>query len=422
MGEVPTLAWILASLFHFERYIVPALPPTLEEIERNEHLRPKPVARRVRDVWLACLFAALAALTRFDAVLLLPYFFGRLVMTRQLSLLKNRAVIGGILLALGLTAPYYYLTWKEYGTAVAKAASEGTVEGSTSLFALSNLFFYPSQLPKQISWFLLLPALVGFLVSWLPFRLDHSAVWRMLVIAVYLTFTPLAELDSRHTIYWLPAWAYFSVYGFFWLCSAAPELTTRVMAIFFGGIVVLGGLLYTTWIGPNHYVFGYREAAEYVVEHSEPQERILIDAFLNGGFIADVRLLDPQRGRTVLRGDKIFYGMISDPHGGYQDFAQGPDEIAQRIFDYDPAYIVVEQPQLYFDLPGAQNFREAIRKYADRFELVKTVEIRSNRTIFEDARLEIYKNRKRNPNPKRDISLPMLNLGKTLGSPPNPKE
>src|SRR5262249_55478177 len=41
--EVPTLAWVLAAVFHFERYLVEERP---------------------RDAVLACLFAALAALTR----------------------------------------------------------------------------------------------------------------------------------------------------------------------------------------------------------------------------------------------------------------------------------------------------------------------------------------------------------------------
>ena len=49
--EVPTLALVLASVFHFERYLGEG---------------------RARDAILACLFAAFAALTRFDGVLLLP--------------------------------------------------------------------------------------------------------------------------------------------------------------------------------------------------------------------------------------------------------------------------------------------------------------------------------------------------------------
>ena len=64
--EIPTLALVLACAFHFERYL--------------ERLR-------TRDALLACLFAALAALTRFDGVVLLTFALLRLGFGRRLGLL-----------------------------------------------------------------------------------------------------------------------------------------------------------------------------------------------------------------------------------------------------------------------------------------------------------------------------------------------
>ncbi len=393
MLEIPTLAWVLASIFHFERY--------LEKLSR-------------KDAWLACLFAAFAALTRFDGVMLLPFVVGRLLMRQQFYVLKDRHVIGGILLASLLTIPYYFITWKEYGGAVAAAATQGTGADSTGLLSLRNIVYYPSALPFQMSWFLCVPAWVGFARSWLPYRLSPPGVYQMLIVAVYVTFSPLAELEERHAIYWLPAWTLFSISGFFWLMTAVPSLSERLKAIALGGTIMVVGLLWETCRLPNHFVFGYAEAAAYVVEHAKGK-RVLIDAFLNGGFIYDVYSFDKAHRLTVLRGDKLFYGMLSDPHGGYEEHVKGTAEVAKMIYDLDPEYIVIEQPVLYFkEMPGAILVRETIAKYPERFELVKAIDIRTNRKIFQGASLEIYRNIFRNPNPIENIAVPMLNLGKEL--------
>ena len=81
MLEVPALALGLIAVVHFEK-----------------HLRD----RRFRDALLACLFAACCALTRFDGVFLIPYFALRMASTRNWQLLKSRAVVWPVFVALAV--------------------------------------------------------------------------------------------------------------------------------------------------------------------------------------------------------------------------------------------------------------------------------------------------------------------------------
>ncbi|MBY0514286.1 MAG: glycosyltransferase family 39 protein, partial [Gemmataceae bacterium] len=181
MLEVPALALVLASVFHFERYLD---------------------AARRRDAVLACLFAALAALTRFDGVVLLPYFLVRLVPGGRLRLLLRRPVLAGVALALALTVPYYLFTLSVYGGGIGRAAGDGTRPEDTSFLDPRNVTFYPACLPDQVGWPVVVAALVGLIAT---ARRPQAGPYLALAAATYLTFTPLAELEPRHTIYWVPA-------------------------------------------------------------------------------------------------------------------------------------------------------------------------------------------------------------------------
>ena len=390
MLEMHCLALVLAAVFHFERHLA-------------DHRR--------RDAWLACLLAALAALTRFDGICLLPYYAIRLLMTRNLALLKRPAVAGGILTALLLTGPYYLLTLREYGSTIAKTARESPAAGGTTSFGFQNLAYYPAHIPEQIGWPAAGIALVGLFCSFRRESRRAAGPAFGLLLATYLFFTPIAELDSRHTIYWLPALILFAVKG----CSAAARLVRRPRLTLPLVILVAAGSAIESVREPSLCVFGYEEAAEYVVGNNRETRVCLMDGFLNGGFIYQVRRHDPDRRLSVLRGDKLFYTVLSEPDAGYKGHARGEEEVIALISRYDPELIVVEEPQLYFDLPGARLLRETLRDHPERFRLEKTIPIRSNHFRFAGARLEIWRNTIRNPERSEFLELEMLSIGRSLG-------
>ncbi|WP_020471111.1 ArnT family glycosyltransferase [Zavarzinella formosa] len=391
MLEIPCLAILLASVFHFERY--------LGETRR-------------RDAWLACLFAALAALTRFDGICLLPYFIIRLLMTGNLALLKRWPVLGGILTAGILTGPYYLFTMREYGSTIAKAAREAPTAGGTASFGIHNLVYYPSCIPEQIGWFAAVAAIIGLFCSLRRESRRAAGPAFGLLLATYLFFTPIAELDSRHTIYWLPGLVILAVNG----CKTVAGLVRRPRLALPLTLLVAVGSIGTSVREPSIYVFGYEEAAEYVVEHNRETRVCLMDGFLNGGFIYQLRRHDPERRLWTLRGDKLFYTVLSEPDAGYKDHAREEEEVLSLIHRYDPELIIVEEPQLYFDLPGAKLLRETLHDHPERFQLEKTIPIRTNHFRFANARLEIWRNKIRNPDRSEFLEIEMLSIGRNLGA------
>ena len=62
----------------------------------------------------------------------------------------------------------------------------------------------------------------------------------------------------------------------------------------------------------------------------------------------------------VLRGDKLFYSMLSEPAAGYKDHAHSEEEVLALLAKFDPEWIVVEDPQVHYELPGATMLRAVL--------------------------------------------------------------
>ena len=160
----------------------------------------------------------------------------------------------------------------------------------------------------------------------------------------------------------------------------------------------------------------HEEAAEYVIANTRETRVCLMDAFLNGAFIYQVRRHDPDRRLWTIRGDKLLYSMLCDPHAGYEEYARVEAEVIALIHRYDPELIIVEEPQIYFDLPGAALLRRVLRDHPERFTLEKSIPIRTNHFRFANARLEIWRNHIRNPNRSEKLEIEMMAIGRSLGT------
>jgi hypothetical protein len=414
MLEVPTLAWSLMACYHFHRYLESA---------------------RRRDLVLCCLAAALTALTRFDGVYLAPLFLVWLAGARRLGVLRRREVWLGIAGAVLLAAPFYLFAASQVGGSHLKAATEGTTQSSTHFLAPQNFVLYPAFIPEQIGWLALAPALVGLAAGLAPNRRAASWPYLAMLLATYVTFVPLAEPESRHAIYWVPALCLFAADGALFLAArlgwhghlgrgwaaTAPQPSRRTHGwdsrgtteILVATILVVG----TAWEAfpkPTEYVRGYEDAARYVVEHNSETPVCLFDEFLGGNFIYQVRRHDAGRRLSVLRGDKLFYAVLSEPTGGYEELVRGEAEILALIYKYDPELIVVEEPQIHFEVPMAQLLRRTLRNHPERFEVVKVVPLDSNHVAYRGKKLVIYRNRVRNPRREPLNSIRVLGLGRDI--------
>ncbi|MGL6075080.1 MAG: ArnT family glycosyltransferase [Fimbriiglobus sp.] len=387
--EMPTLAMVLASIYHFEK--------CLESYS-------------FRQAMLACVFAALAALTRFDGVLLLPFVAIRILQTREWRVLTRRGVIIGVLTAIVLTGPNYALTMREYSKGLVTATTTGTNSDSTSFLALANFTRYPEFVPEQIGSIGTFATIMGAIIA---VATKHSARGFLLALiaAVYVTFTPMAEQESRHAIYWIPALALLTVIGLEWLgrkCSLTLAVTLAAG--------ILGWTAYLSTEERGWYVRGYEEAAKYVLENREADRPVLMEGVLNGGFIYQIRRLDTTRRVQVLRGDKLFYAVLSNPAGGYEEFTKSDTEALAKLHDYDPEFIVIESAPLFdLDLPASRRFHELLKKHPDKFRFEKRIDFDSNHDAFKTFGLEIYRKVDRNPQHRPLTSIPVLGLGRDVG-------
>lgn len=391
MLEMPALAFVMAAVYHFVRYL---------DLGRS------------LDVYAASLAAALFALTRFDGLFLLLFFGLAVAARRRFDVLRRREVWLAALLALAIVLPVYVPMMSEFGRAHVLMTVQGGAEGFAGRGPWYALTYYPRDLVRQIGTFTAVPCVIGFFAALGPAR--RRACWPYLTLAAatYLAFTPLAELEERHSIYWYPAFALFAWVGIEWLASRLklPRLRTALAAI------VLCGALWTAATSRTLYLRGYEEAARYVVANTSSSRFTFIDGFLNGDFIYQVRRLDPGRRLWNLRGDKLLYGVLISPRGGYKEYAGAEAGILETLHHYDPDLIVVEEPQVFFKIPMAEQLRKTLASHPERFELVKTFPVDSNVHAFQGVRLAVYRSRVRNPNPARQVSFDMIGLGRSLGA------
>lgn len=387
--EVPTLALVLASVNRFEAYLT---------------------GGRRRDALLACLWAAAAALTRFDGVVLLPYFCIRLTAEHKLAWLLRWPVLAGMALALCLTLPYYLFTWAQYRPGLTAAATVGTADHSTGWLALDNFWLYPAYTFGQVGRFVTLAAVVGLTQVWRQWR-GATGPLVALMAATYVTFVPLAEPEPRHAIYWVPALTGLAALGIKWVAERRGHRVAAVAA--FLVVATVGGQSFSE---SGWYVRGYADAAKYVVSHRQTDRPVMFDGVLTGGFIYQVRLLDPSRTLRVVRGDKLLYAVMSDPHGGYVDLAATEDAVRERLHAADPEFIIVESPQM-FDLvmPAADRLRVVLITDPHCYRFEGYVKFASNHYMFQGSRLEVYRKLDRNPTPDDRAAIPVLGLGRGVG-------
>ncbi len=391
MLEIPTLAFVLAAVVRFEQYLT---------------------ARRGRDAIFACLLAAGAALTRFDGIVLAVYFGLRLLGTRNLRLLAGRPVVAGVLLALLLTGPYYALTWSVYGSGIATAAGSGTTPDSTGFLRPENFAYYPATLPRQANWVLAPVAAVGLILAVVRHRAAFGPAVT-LALSVYLTFTPLAQLDDRHAIYWLPAVATLGVLVvrevWRWKRTAGVLLVVALLAAGF----------WESYRQAFRFMFGYEDAARWMLTHRTTDRPILADGLYSGSVVYHTRLHDPERRVWVLRGDKLVYAMFSDPGSGYKQYARTPAEVLDRLERFDPEFVVVEDPPPDFPpVPGAELLRTTLAANPERYEVAEVIPVRTNYDKLADpgTRLVIYRKRHRNPHAATAVEIELIGLGRTVGA------
>jgi len=369
MLEIPTLALCTASLFYFMRY---------SDMQRS------------RDVFSSAVFAALAALAKFTAVFLLPLFLFVTLWKRRFSMLFSRKTLFAVLLAIVLVAPYYIVSFSFFGHLFYKNAVGGIY--GLSGFMWENLYFYPKMLPSQLGLVLFTTSLLGLLSAVIHRERGKVIPYVSWILACYVTFSPMAELDTRHTLCWIPAFAFFGAYGVERISAfLAPK---KALSVFLFGVFFISAItLFMNLKKPVSFIRGYEDAAKYVMTRVGDRPVVLFNGYYNANFIFFARKHDTQKKAWVLRGSKLFYSVFINPVTASETYAETADDVVSIIDSYGPEYIVVENRNWSPLLPVNDLVLKTLASHPERYELEKSIPVKSYPGGVSENALLIYRNR-----------------------------
>jgi hypothetical protein len=378
MLEVPTVAFILMAIFHLERYL----------------------ASRCRgDLVGMAIACVLAGLHRYDAVAIVPMILARLILTRQWAVLTRKSVILAAILVIIMLAPIYGLAAHEIGGVQSRAAAAGSDPTSIKASLISQWTYLPRTLWAHASQAVCALGVVGLVLS---ARDAKSAPYIAIIIGTFLFFAPLAEQETRHGIDWLPGWCALAA-------IAINRLTKSFKQWLTASILAIVATAFWTLHQPVTWVRGYSPAAKIVIDSTTGPATVLFNGLLSGTFIYEIRTQDHDRRIGILRGDKLLYGTLSDPHLGYVEYATDDAAMLARLADISPDYLVVESPHAKYEPPASIRLRKLLDSRPDLFAHVAEMPLaNNNREWLDGVRLVIYKPFNVKPYHERSITIPML--------------
>lgn len=384
MLELPTLACLLGAMVHFEAY--------LRESRR-------------RDLFLFAVWTIAGGLHRYDAVFFAPLFFVWLLLVRQVRVVFRCDVLLAVTAILLALAPFYWLAYQTVGQQHALGATTGT-NPEVVRTGIDRVIYYFVRLRFQLSFAVMVFAVLGLFASFRSEARERSRPYWALIAVVYGFFVPFAEQETRHTIYWLPAWCVFAA-------DVALRLERRWLKVL-AVVLVVGNSACWTLRQPVKWVRGYSDAAQAVLARTDGPGVVLFDGLFDGTFIYSLRQADADRRLWVARGDKLLYAVKSDPAAAYVEWAATERGMLKVLDALAPDAIVVEDPPVKYTLPAQAQLRRVLAAHPERYERVAAFPIHSNSIEWmEDHRLAVYVSKTRVTGPRK-LRIPMLWGGRDL--------
>lgn len=368
---------LMPMIFEFSRYIMlemPTLALCLLSIERFDLWLQQ---SRTRNLYIAAIAAALAALTRFDAAVLLPVLLLMPLLEMRWKQLLTWHVPIAAVFAIIIIGPTYVVIWRELGDLHLRQAAESVSGVNADLLGTGRIGFYPVCIAFQVGWVTTGLFAIGLLAAFTREHRKTAAVFAAILIGTYITFTPLAEVRARHAIYWLPAIAYFASIGVGLAASSISGLTgcniprAKLIAV---SIAILGTGLTTSNLHP-HRVTGYATAADVVLANTKTGESILVDAWWDGNLTYHIRHLDDTRSRHIVRANKVLYHFLNVPTVDFQQYVESDTEILQAIADTEVTCIAFEDPQPFGDILISKRIHALVKSMPQQFPLLKSVPV-----------------------------------------------
>lgn len=396
MLELPAIALVILSCYFFFNYFV---------LNKKGHIYYLTLA-------LIC-----ALYIKQTTGFIFPLFFSFLLIQKQYKRLFNRHVLICAILFTVMIIPLIIWTLKFGGvglTAIAKDTHQ--LQGSIPRMSIQHWIATIEILGGVLIWPVWILVFLSILITIFDTIKNRGYNNKILffvlwIIWWYIAFSYVSADDGdtrRYTTYVLPAIALLAVYP---IVIIENYLIRRIIITLI--IIICGYQGFLSYNQIKYYVSGYKEAAQYVMEHYDGNT-ILFGGYYDGNFIFNVRRYDKHKQAIVLRDSKILANWSVFPEWGYHQYANTEKDIYKILDKYGTKYIVVEDRDIYNIVPF-QVLRKVLKK--DDFTLEKSIKIVSNIKKFKDMSLLIYRYKKEIKGAPEDLIIEFPLLKRTINVP-----
>jgi hypothetical protein len=333
MLDIPAYALSVAAGFSFLRYLQ---------------------TDRIRFLYGALLAFDASIYTKYNAAILAPAFVVAYLCRYPWQVWRRKDVVWALGLAAVGLLPAVFLFLKFGQVNVQSVTGVGSLlpPGGGGRF-----LYYAAQLPGQLGWAPLVPAILGlfFLARfgrrWLGVFL---IVW---LASAYVAFSLISLKSSRFD---LPVLFPLSLAAGVALCRVVPPRISGVAMLALGA-GVLGDSVFFQDVP---HVDGYRQVALWLGARAPANALVLYDGYRDGNLVFDLMTSASRPDIAVVRADKL---MLSVPVGerntrGVAQRAVDPAKLVSRVA---PDFIVV-QPGFWADLQNMAAFEAAVAPPAYR--------------------------------------------------------
>jgi hypothetical protein len=373
MLEIPFLAWMVASVLAFRRYLQTQRPAWL---------------------WAACSAATAVALTRFHAPIVLAPLAVELLAARRWGVLRRPMFWLPVFLATAVSGTYYFLNLSYYQTWHTLLASDGF--GPPALL--------PGKILRSIGMAPALLTLVGLTALLVGPRARRAAPWPVVAwfLATVVMWFCMSYRPPRFLAY---AWPAGVALGLGVVFLYAGQTGWRRAAHALAAVAFLA----TAWETYANYrpgLHGYARAADQAMAASQTG-RLFIHGRQDGVFIWRVRQRDPDLRYAVFRASKT---LSSGEPGGMKDY-RPLLESAEAMLDQLEALgvdVVVSEDRPEIDSPPYHTFLRLLT--TERFEPIGRVDLENAGGRIAARTLTVYRFRREQSVPGR-VTLPLTALG-----------
>ncbi len=373
MLEVPFLAWMVASVLAFRRYL-----------------------RTQRGLWLwaACAAAAAVGLTRFHAPIVLGPLAAEFVAARRWRLLLQPRFWLPVFLAAAVCGTYGFLNLSYYQTWHTLLASNGF--GSPALLSgkiLRSLGVAPMILT------------VGGLGAVLAVpRARRGAAWPVVAwfLATVVMWLCISYQPVRYLAYAWPAGVALGLgVVFLYADQFGRRRTAHMLAA-----VALVATAWETYANFRPGLHGYARAAEQAMAASQTG-RLFIHGRQDGVFIWQVRRHDPDLRHAVFRASKTLSSGEPDANKDYRPLLESPEAMLDQL-EALGVDVVVSEDRPEINHPAYHTFLRLLS--SDRFEPIGRVDLENADGRIAARTLTIYRFRRHRP-VSDHVALPLTALG-----------